>query len=144
MNVGITASRNGPTDYQMCLIEGLLLYDNVEVFRHGSCKGGDVAVARLIRKLFPKCYIIAHPGPKDNPFYESSGVDDEILPNKEFLERNRDIVNNIDKLYALPEGPETLRSGTWSTVRYAKKINKQVCIISPDGGIGQIDKRINL
>ena len=98
-------------------------------------KGGGVAVARLIRKLFPTCCIIAHPGPKNNPFYENSGVDDEVLPNKEFLERNRDIVNNIDKLYALPEGPEKLRSGTWSTIRFCRKMNKELCIISPEGGI---------
>lgn len=127
----------------MCLIEGLLYHDKIEVFRHGSCKGGDVEIAKLVRKLFPQCRIIAHPGPKDNPFYENSGVDDEILPNKPFLTRNKDIVNSVDVLYALPEGPEKIRSGTWSTIRYARKLKKEICIISPDGGIVQINKRID-
>ena len=52
-----------------------------------------------------------------------------------YLERNRKIVDNSDMLLAAPAGPEAehLRSGTWSTIRYAIKMGKRVFIILPDG-----------
>jgi hypothetical protein len=52
-----------------------------------------------------------------------------ILKPKPFLDRNKDIVNSCDILIACPENDiEVLRSGTWSTIRYAKKINKPVLL----------------
>ena len=43
--------------------------------------------------------------------------------------RNKDIVNSCDILIACPENDkEVIRSGTWSTIRYAKKINKTVLL----------------
>jgi predicted Rossmann fold nucleotide-binding protein DprA/Smf involved in DNA uptake len=47
------------------------------------------------------------------------------------LTRNRDIVGECDVLIALPINPnvEEIRSGTWFTIRYAKKLNKEVVII---------------
>ena len=39
-----------------------------------------------------------------------------------YLERNKNIVNAVDFIIAAPDGPEKVRSGTWSTVRYAKKV----------------------
>lgn len=47
------------------------------------------------------------------------------------LARNRKIVEDCDVLIALPidKDVEELRSGTWATIRYARKLNKQVIII---------------
>lgn len=47
------------------------------------------------------------------------------------LKRNKKIVDDCDVLIALPIDPniEKLRSGTWSTIRYAKKLNKKIIII---------------
>jgi predicted Rossmann fold nucleotide-binding protein DprA/Smf involved in DNA uptake len=56
----------------------------------------------------------------------------EPLP---YLERNHAIVNESDFLIAAPDGPETLRSGTWATVRYARKVGKRVLVIMPNGEI---------
>lgn len=52
-----------------------------------------------------------------------------ILPPAEYLARNKDIVNACDVLYAMPDAPETLRSGTWSTIRFAKQSQKHVEIL---------------
>jgi predicted Rossmann fold nucleotide-binding protein DprA/Smf involved in DNA uptake len=54
------------------------------------------------------------------------------------LDRNRDIVDAAAVLIAAPkEMTETLRSGTWATVRYARKQGKQVWIVWPDGTVSK-------
>ncbi len=55
------------------------------------------------------------------------------LPAKEYLERDRDIVDATEALFATPDGPERAKSGTWYTVRYAVKTGKPVYICYPDG-----------
>jgi hypothetical protein len=51
---------------------------------------------------------------------------------KDPLKRNRDIVDAAVMLIAVPkETTEVLRSGTWTTVRYAKKKGCSVLIIPP-------------
>lgn len=58
---------------------------------------------------------------------------DSILPVKAYLDRIKDIVDMSDILIATPESvKEVLRSGTWSTVRYAKRAGKEVIICNPD------------
>ena len=52
------------------------------------------------------------------------------------LARNRIIAARCDALLACPAEPdEQLRSGTWSTIRYARKAGKPITIIRPDGGV---------
>lgn len=58
----------------------------------------------------------------------------EIRGVKEYLDRNHDIVDEVDMLIATPkEYDEQLRSGTWATVRYAEKKDKTIIFIYPDG-----------
>lgn len=53
------------------------------------------------------------------------------------LERNRDVVDASDVLLACPGGmAEEQRSGTWATIRYARKAGKPVVIVWPDGTTG--------
>ena len=53
---------------------------------------------------------------------------------KRYLERNRDIVDACDILIACPRTlKEELRSGTWATVRYARKVGKPVAILWNNG-----------
>jgi predicted Rossmann fold nucleotide-binding protein DprA/Smf involved in DNA uptake len=51
------------------------------------------------------------------------------------LVRNRIIVDGCDVLLAAPSGAErdNPRSGTWMTVRYARKRRKRIVIVWPDG-----------
>ena len=56
-----------------------------------------------------------------------------VYDKKPYLERNKKIVNCCDILIAAPKQiNEVLRSGTWSTIRYAKKIGIEVFIILPN------------
>lgn len=50
---------------------------------------------------------------------------------KPYLKRNIDIVDNTDILIGCPSGEEIVRSGTWHTIRYAKKQNKKIMMIRP-------------
>lgn len=47
------------------------------------------------------------------------------------LTRNKKIVEDCDILIALPidKDVEELRSGTWATIRHARKLNKKIIII---------------
>ena len=53
-------------------------------------------------------------------------IEGDQQPQKPYLERNRNIVDNTTMLVAFPNNnKELLKSGTWSTIRYAKKRNKK-------------------
>lgn len=53
------------------------------------------------------------------------------------LERNREMVQRATHLVACPAGPEIMRSGTWSTVRYARRLSLPITIIWPNGSVTQ-------
>jgi hypothetical protein len=56
----------------------------------------------------------------------------EIRAAKPYLVRNKYIVRETALLISAPAEPaEQLRSGTWSTVRYARRIGRQVCLLTP-------------
>ncbi len=63
---------------------------------------------------------------------------DETRKPKPYLKRNHDIVDESDILIGFPSSEEErLRSGTWATVRYARKTGKRIYIIFPDGKVKQ-------
>ena len=53
------------------------------------------------------------------------------MPPKPYLKRNEDIVNKCDVLIACPidKNKEILRSGTWATIRKARKLNKTIYLL---------------
>jgi hypothetical protein len=97
-------------------------------FHHGDCVGADAEVAKLAYKL--GFIIVAHPpiNEKKRAFCQFNHV---VLRQREYLTRNRDIVDACKILVAVPYGPEILRSGTWSTVRYARRVGRTVDLIMP-------------
>lgn len=132
--IGFTGTRYGMTDLQAAVFEGLL--GDVKAFHHGSCKGADVEAAHIAHKAFPLARIVCHPGPDGDEHQVNSGVDHERWTPKTHFARNRDIVAACDEMIACPkEMQEQQYGGTWFTVRYARKIGKQVTVIWPDGSI---------
>ena len=56
------------------------------------------------------------------------------MPELPPLVRNHKIVGAVHLLIATPKtDKEELRSGTWATIRYAKKVRLSTCIVYPDG-----------
>jgi hypothetical protein len=79
--------------------------------------------------------VVVHPPLNTKAVFDWSDAD-VILPAKNYLRRNHDIVDCCDILIAMPcENKEVLRSGVWATIRYAKKTGKIVFIIYPENGV---------
>lgn len=135
-HVGFTGTRRGAAVRQFEVLSDLLRdrrdVSHVSWVHHGLCVGADEQLHRIAEDLGLKIH--GHP-----PFSQRLCADwpvcDRLSPVKEYQARNHDIVDWAVELFAAPEGPELTRSGTWSTVRYARKMGRLVTIVWPDGTI---------
>lgn len=130
MRVGFTGTRKGMTAKQKITFKEVLRSIWVNQFHHGDCVGSDEQADGIVKKF---CVIvpIIHPPDSSRLRAYCHGI---VLPIKPNLERNRNIVDETDVLIATPQGfKEEKRSGTWHTIRYARKRSKPVVIIYPDG-----------
>lgn len=98
---------------------------------HGVCVKADEEFHYLVEELFPHIKIIGHPPVNQSKmarglrFYE-------LRQPAEYLVRNHNIVDEVEQLLGFPKGgKEELRSGTWATIRYARRAGKPVKIILP-------------
>lgn len=149
MRIGFTGTREGITAAQRAIFEGCFRATGATEFHHGACVGADAEVAVWVAtvrmpqpagaptpQLTPWCRIHARPsnlpGMTDPAALRMS---DFRYPEKPPLDRNRDIVDACDKLIACPRGPEEERSGTWATVRYARRVGRPVVVIWADGSM---------
>ena len=133
MIVGFTGTQKNMTDSQKDMLL-IALYelnkmDSITEVHHGDCIGAD--------KLFHDiCFMMDYPiviHPPTNEGRRAFCKDATVLPAKDYLVRNRDIVDASDAVIAVPPTVEELRrSGTWSTYRYAVKQGKEVYLITPD------------
>jgi hypothetical protein len=95
----------------------------------GDCKGADAEFRSIVAR---HCNARKHSHPaKGLENWRANFAADVVHEPLPPLERNRVIVDSCDILLATPEGPETLRSGTWSTIRYAQKVDREVVIFGP-------------
>lgn len=134
IKIGFTGTQVGMTDRQKGKVKDyitkLKLNNIITEAHHGDCIGADhhfhdICVSKRIN-------IYIHP-PK-NPSKRAFCKSNNIFPEKEYLDRNKDIVDASDILIATPkEYQEELRSGTWSTIRYARKLHKKIIIVHLNG-----------
>ena len=131
MRVGFTGTQDGMTMSQrVTLIKELLMVSTNGEFNHGDCIGADAEAHIEAREL--GFFITKHP-PKNTSKQAFCVVDKTLVP-KDYIERNHDIVDATEMLIATPKGmQEELRSGTWATVRYARKLHRPIIIIWPNG-----------
>jgi len=130
MIIGFTGTRDGMTYQQKKRLAEILDVLGCCVFHHGDCIGADREAAELA--FHAGHQIVGHPPDKDGlrAFFKN----DVTLPAAPYLMRNRDIVDASDLMIATPkEKEEQPRGGTWSTIRYAIKQQKNLAIIYPDG-----------
>ncbi len=133
MIVGFTGTQVGMNDIQQANVVMWLTANNYRIAsaRHGDCIGADAAFHDMC--LLREIDIIVHPpiDPKKRAFCKGYSV---IYPPKDYITRNHDIVDGSDILLATPQyDRETLRSGTWATIRYAKRMKRSHTIFYPDG-----------
>ena len=143
MRVGFTGTQRGINVAQFYQVYQLLAALNlgpkgpITQFRHGDCIGADAEAHNLVRLNFKDVVIVGHP--PTNPSKRAFCKVDIEMSSFDYLVRNRMIVNNCDVLVATPgEMTEQLRSGTWSTIRYARKrlLPRSIYVVYPDGEIG--------
>lgn len=130
MKIGFTGTQIGMTDEQKKRLKILLKQMKATSLSHGDCIGADEQAHKIAKSLGLEIYI--HP-PIDSSKRAFCKDYDVIYPPKDYLKRNKDIVNESDRIIAMPKGKEELRSGTWATVRYAKKQCKSIIVIYPSG-----------
>ena len=128
--IGFTGTQMGMTRAQSAALSDLLSGRAVW-FHHGDCIGAD-AQAHDIAKA--RGYLLAgHPPINQSKRAHCKGFD-HIYPEKDYIARNHDIVDATGELIAAPaQFKEQLRSGTWSTIRYARKAHRRVTIVHRDG-----------
>lgn len=131
MRIGYTGTQRGMTGDQKHVAVNLLSQRDGE-FHHGDCIGGDSDAHDIVINL-PYWIVIHPPINKSKRAFKKAH---EFREPEDYLARNRGIVDETERLVATPgEFEEQLRSGTWSTIRYARKLRRPIWIIFPDGSV---------
>jgi hypothetical protein len=131
LKIGFTGTRHGMNDVQMEEFKNIITSKEIDEFHHGMCVGSDKQAHDAVSE--EKIKIIGHP-PKYKKFMAECDCNILMKP-LDYLERNKNIVDKSEILIATPDTKEKVRSGTWSTVRYARKQKKKIYIIHKNGRV---------
>lgn len=129
MHVGFSGTQFGMTVLQFEAVAEFISYNqHFNNAHHGDCVGADADFHSIVEDR----WVIGHPPVKPNK--RAFCNFDEVRRPKDYLVRNKDIVNESDFMIIVPRGfEEELRSGTWSTARYAREKGVHGKIFWPDG-----------
>jgi len=135
MILAFTGSRSGLTPHQAAALEALLeSLEGLTALHHGCCLGADEDCALLLAQINPSVLQVGHPcNLLAQVSQQALAVCRQVLPVRPPLNRNHDLVDAAQLLIACPDGPERLHSGTWATVRHARKQGKPIHLLWPDG-----------
>jgi predicted Rossmann fold nucleotide-binding protein DprA/Smf involved in DNA uptake len=126
-----TGTRKGMSESQEITLIELIRVNKFDTIFHGDAVGADeqahkIAVKYGLKVFKRPCKLTSQRA------HTTEGI---ILEGPvEPLERNKMLVMDSEILIATPaDFIEEQRSGTWSTVRFARKQDKHIFIIWPDG-----------
>ncbi len=130
MTIGFTGSRKGVNKSQIEEITKLLKEKKATHLHHGDCVGADTKFHNIGEDL--NLSVSIHPPDKAGLRSHCKPIGEGALyEERSFIKRNHDIVDACDILIGCPETDlEKVRSGTWATIRYARKIGKEVIIVA--------------
>ena len=134
IKIGFTGNRHGLTPEQKEQIVLILdKYNNI-IVSHGDCVGSDTDFHNLCiqyKETHLDKQIMIHIFPPIIPTLRAFNQADLLMDEKPYLERNLNIIKYSFVLIACPidKNKEEFRSGTWSTIRQAKKLNKLIYIL---------------
>ena len=138
MRVGFSGTRHGMSHAQKRgVISVLAEIGPATQYHAGCCVGADEEFTVIVSVYSHDYAIVGHPSAlKQLTSKVCADFCNLVFPAKPPLERNRDIVEATDVLVAAPEtAEEQLRSGTWATIRYARKLGRPVYLVMPDGSV---------
>jgi hypothetical protein len=130
-----TGTSEGMTAAQQFTVGRLLtqLKPRILVLHHGSCVGADEQCHNLC--LLNGIPVTRWPSTVMGMVAPCTEALVSVPPQQP-LKRNRLMVDASTGVIAAPaQLDEVIRSGTWSTVRYARKAGKPIVLIAPDGEV---------
>ncbi len=146
MRIGFTGTRVGMTDAQLRSVGVLMLRltahkSGPHVLHHGMCVGADHQTHDMWLKLAEaqaSASFTTHGHPGLNQAHRPEGrarvVCDRVESARLYLARNHRIVASVEALIAAPgTAAETLRAGTWATVRAARRRGLWTLVVDPTG-----------
>lgn len=137
MKLGFTGTREGMTTEQGAAFSRLLAALAPTDFHRGMCRGADLEAHRLVRRMLPSCVIHGHP-PINTRLAVTLDCDEYFDP-EDYIKRNRSIVTHTDWLVATPlTATEVQLSGTWTTIRFARKVGRVGYIVGPTGAFSNL------
>jgi hypothetical protein len=131
-NIGFTGSRQGMSAAQSEVFADLLFLLGPRHFHHGCCIGADEQAHTLSKSIPGLTRHLHRPLDESQMAVGLVGVD---WPPAPYLKRNRTIVRSSGLLIAAPSTHEALRSGTWSTVRYARRLGRPIVLVWASGAL---------
>lgn len=137
-HIGFTGTQQGMTPEQASSLQAFLASrPHNFIGHHGLCVGADEQFDGIARAALNFEWMELHPcNLAHMQFRPPQAPRDVWHPMLGPLQRNEVIVKMCDLLIATPkEAAMQLRSGTWTTVRYAVKAGKPVHVILPNGAI---------
>lgn len=131
----MTGTQRGITFAQHQAVRRFLArYQRIEEFHSGACIGADYAVNNIVARRVPGVEL--HLWPCTIRSKQAIGPCHVRHAEREPMDRNQEMVNRCQILLAFPgEREEVLRSGTWATIRRARKAFKTIVYFFPDGTI---------
>lgn len=131
MILGFTGTRDGMSPKQLRWIVAWLEHKLIHHLHHGDCLGADVQMHYLAQ--IHRIPITRHPGNSPRWSANCAGAID-VRPRMSPLARNHNIIIASHELLAIPGTyEEVLRSGTWATIRDARRMRRVIHIVLPDG-----------
>lgn len=135
MVLGFTGTRRNIPAPQQQALKSLLARFSLESnqLHHGCCTGADRLCHILGRRSYKYTLWPSNPEQWSWALEHQETNRDLVMKVRPPLVRNELIVEACGVLIALPSGLEVTRSGTWATIRDARRLNKTRYIIYPDG-----------
>lgn len=135
ITVGFTGTRDSMVIEQWRQVQRImvaLFVDRTGEFHDGDCIGADDQAYNVVPKHIRK---VGHPC--NLPKYRVFNEHDHTHPISPPLVRNRVIVRSSNVMIAAPkEYEEQFKgSGTWATIRYARRAKKPLFIVWPDATV---------
>jgi hypothetical protein len=132
MRIGFMGTHHGMTAAQERVFRSMLAGHKGAALHHGDGVGADAQAHEVARSL--KRDITIHP--PINGGHRAWKESSDVRAPRPYLSRCKNIVAETDMLIVAPaETQEQRRSGTWSTVRFARKLGRPVFVILPDGTV---------
>ena len=135
MIIGFSGSRKGINRLQKEYINKFLFKNlpKIDEVHHGDCIGADATFNKICYKMHIS-KIVLHP-PK-NPVLRAFCESEYKWEEKDYLDRDRDIIKCCDILLACPyDSNPKYHSGTWYCINKALALGKIVYIIYQNGNV---------